>query len=164
MGVVNDFKKFAARGNLLDMAIGFTVGAAFTTIAKSLVNDIVMPPIGLLTGSSDFADLFLVLKEGELKAAPYATLADAQASGAVTWNYGVFVNAIIAFLLVTLAMFFIIRLANRAEETLEKQFGEAPKEAGEPNEKKCPHCRMTIPYRATRCGHCTSQLESVTEG
>ena len=104
MLVLQEFKKFAMRGSLVDMAIGFTVGAAFTTVAKSIVDDLVMPVVGLITGGADFSDLFLVLKVGE-KSPPYATLAEAQQSGAVTLNYGTFVNSVLAFLLVAIVMF-----------------------------------------------------------
>jgi large conductance mechanosensitive channel len=158
MALIADFKKFAMRGNLIDMAIGFTVGAAFTTIAKSLVNDIIMPPIGLMLGRSDFADMFVLLKPGAEVPPPYATLADAQAAGAVTLNYGLFGNAVLAFLLVTVAMFIIIRMANRAEDALEAQYATPPTKQ-EPDNKKCQFCRSTIPYKATRCAFCTSHLE-----
>lgn len=157
MSLANDFKKFAMRGNLVDLAIGFTVGAAFSTIAKSLVNDIIMPPVGLALGRSDFSDLFWVLKEGTEEAAPYATLASAQASGAVTINYGVFVNNLLAFVVVAIAMFFIIGIVNRADEALEAQFDD-PQQPEEPSTKKCPYCRTMIPFKATRCPQCTSQL------
>lgn len=162
LSVLQEFKKFALRGNLVDMAVGFTVGAAFSTVAKSVVSDILMPPLGLLLGSADFSDLFIVLKEGSKAAAPYATLAGAQASGAVTLNYGLFLNNVVAFILVAIAMFFIIRLMNRAEEALEERFGDKP-EAGEPTEKKCEFCRSTIPFKASRCPFCTSELGSQTE-
>ncbi|MBL8485040.1 MAG: large conductance mechanosensitive channel protein MscL, partial [Rhodocyclaceae bacterium] len=157
MSWFNDFKKFALRGNLLDLAIGFTVGAAFGTIAKSLVNDIIMPPVGLLIGRSDFSDFFLVLKDGPALHGPYLTLAKAQAAGAVTVNYGLFVNNLLAFLLVALAMFVVIRLVVRAEAALESHFDDEPA-AEEPPNKKCPFCRSIIPYRATRCPECTSFL------
>lgn len=157
MGMIKDFKKFALRGNLIDMAIGFTVGAAFATIAQSIVKDIVMPPIGMMLGRADFSDQFWLLRAGETAPAPYATLADAQAAGAVTINYGLFVNSVIAFLLVALAMFFIVRAVTRMQDALE---GGEPDQPGEPTDKKCPHCLMVIPYKATRCAHCTSQLEA----
>ncbi len=160
MSVLSEFKKFAIRGNVVDMAVGFTVGVAFTTVAKSLVSDIIMPPVGLLLGSSDFADLFFVLKKGANQAPPYETLAAAQEAGAVTINYGLFINNIIALLVVALAMFVIVRFINKAEDALEQQIGDAP-EAGEPTDKKCQYCRTTIPVKASRCPHCTSQLESV---
>lgn len=162
MGLAADFKKFALRGSVIDLAIGFTVGAAFSTIAKSLVGDVIMPPIGLFLGRSDFSDLFLVLKEGSKAAAPYATLADAQTAGAVTINYGVFVNNLLAFLVVTVAMFIVIRAVNRVEDSLESRFGDPP-QPGEPSDKKCPFCRSTIAYKAIRCPHCTSHLEVAEE-
>jgi len=156
--LIQDFKKFTMRGNMIDLAVGFTVGAAFTTIAKSLVNDIIMPPVGMLLGRSDFSDLFIVLKEGESDKAPYTTLAAAEAAGAVTINFGVFINALLAFLVVAIAMFLIIRAVNRAEDALDAQFGDAPSPQ-EPANKKCPYCRTTIEYKATRCPQCTSHLE-----
>jgi large conductance mechanosensitive channel len=158
MSLVSEFKKFTLRGNLVDMAVGFTVGAAFTTIARSLVDDVIMPPVGLLLGRSDFSDLFLLLRSGETAAPPYATLADAQAAGAVTINYGVFVNAVLAFLLVAIAMFLVIRAINRIERKLEREAGAAESAPSEPETKKCPFCFTTIPYKASRCPQCTSQL------
>ena len=158
MGLMADFKKFALRGNLIDLAIGFTVGAAFSTIAKSLVNDIIMPPVGLLLGSSDFSDLFVILKEGSKAGPPYATLAEAQSAGAVTINYGIFINSVIAFLIVALAMFAIIHAINRMEESMESKFGDPP-QPGDPANKKCPYCRSTIPFKAIRCPSCTSHIE-----
>ena len=163
MSVIQDFKKFAMRGNLIDLAIGFTVGAAFATVAKSLVNDIIMPPIGLITGNTDFADKFIVLRQGTEELAPYATLKDAQASGAVTLNYGAFVNNLMALLVIAIAMFIIIRIVNSFEDRLEDRFGEE-KPPEEPDEKKCPHCRMKIPYRAKKCGHCTADLADDAAG
>lgn len=156
MGWIGDFKKFALRGNLLDMAVGFTVGAAFTTVAKSLVSDIIMPPLGYVLGRSDFSDLFWVLSSESPPA--YNTLAEAQAAGAVTINYGLFINSIVSFLLVALAMFLIIRMVSRFDQQLEQAFGEKKPQPGDPENKKCPYCLSTIPYRATRCSSCTSQL------
>ncbi|GAA6141912.1 large-conductance mechanosensitive channel protein MscL [Hydrogenophaga sp. 5NK40-0174] len=155
-----DFSKFARRGNFVDLAVGFTVGAAFSTIAKSLVNDVLMPPIGLLIGRTDFTDLFWVLRSGPKADGPYVTLADAQAAGAVTLNYGVFVNSLVAFFVVALAMFFIIRMIQRAEERLDGMLDDGAPPPEEPLEKKCPYCRSTIAFRATRCPHCTSQLDT----
>ena len=161
-----EFKKFAMRGNVVDLAVGFTVGAAFGTVARSLVDDIIMPPVGLLLGGADFADMFVVLQAGAEAAPPYATLADAQAAGAVTWNYGLFFNNILTFLLVALAMFFLIRVINRMDQEMEEEF--APEKAEEgpelPSNKKCPYCLQTIPYKATRCPQCTSQLKATPEG
>jgi large conductance mechanosensitive channel len=159
--LLQDFKKFALRGNLLDMAIGFTVGAAFSTIAKSLVDNIIMPPIGLILGKADFSDLFVILKAGEKVAPPYVTLADAQAAGAVTINYGLFINNILALVLVALAMFFLLKVISKVERELEDRFyPREPAEQGEPQNKKCSYCLSTIPFRATRCGYCTSTLEN----
>lgn len=164
MGIFDEFKNFAMRGNVVDLAVGFTVGAAFSTVARSLVDDIIMPPVGLLIGQ-DFADSFIVLQEGnaEIAAQPYETLAQAQEAGAVTWNYGLFINTIITFLIVALAMFLIIRFINRLDAQMEEEFGEKPKEPSEPTNKKCPYCLQTIPYRATRCPQCTSHLETNAE-
>lgn len=160
MVIVEEFKKFVMRGNLVDMAIGFTVGAAFTTVAKSLVDDIIMPPIGLMLGGMDFADLFIVLKPGPEELAPYATLKDAQESGAVTLNYGRFFNNCLALFLVALAMFVFIRAFNRIDDALDEALDDdEPTTPETPKNKKCPHCRETIAYKATRCAHCTSELE-----
>ncbi len=145
-----EFKEFALRGNVVDMAVGIIIGAAFGTIVGSLVADVLMPPIGLLLGNVDFSNLFVVLKEGSA-AGPYASLAAAKAAGAVTLNYGVFINAIINFLIVALAIFFLIRGLNRL-----KRKQEAPAEV---TTKECPQCLSTIPLKAKRCAHCTAQLE-----
>lgn len=161
--ILEDFRKFAMRGNMIDLAIGFTVGAAFSTVAKSLVDDLIMPVVGLVIGNVDFEDLFILLREGTEKAPPYTTVADAQAAGAVTFNYGIFVNNVITFLVVALAMFFIIRLVNRIDDELEAEFGEEPKEEGQPTEKKCPYCLSTIPFKAVRCPACTSDLREQVE-
>ena len=149
--MLKEFKEFVMRGNVVDMAVGIIVGAAFGTIVKSLVSDIIMPPIGLLLGNVDFANLFAVLKEGAKAAGPYASLADAQAAGAVTINYGVFINTIISFIIVAFAIFLLIRKINE----LKKQ-EEAP--PAEPTTKDCPYCLTSIPIKATRCPHCTSKL------
>lgn len=165
MKFIEDFKKFALRGNMIDLAIGFTVGAAFTTVVKSMVNDLIMPPVGLLTGNADFSDLFTVLNVPEGTSVPEAgfqTLKAAQEAGAVTINYGVFLNSCLSLLIVAIAMFMIIRLVNRLDEQLDEAFGDPPS-ADEPTEKKCEFCRMTIAYRATRCPHCTSELGAVGE-
>ena len=148
--MLKEFKEFTLRGNVIDMAVGIIIGAAFGTIVKSLVNDIIMPPIGLLLGDVDFASLFILLKSGS-PAAPYVSLADAQAAGAVTINYGLFVNAVVSFLIVAFVMFLLIRGMNRM-----KREEEAP--PAEPTTKECPYCLSTIPIKASRCAHCTSQL------
>lgn len=147
--MLNEFKAFAMRGNVLDLAVGIIIGGAFGTIVKSLVDDVIMPPIGLALGNVDFSDLFLLLQPGPKAAAPYATLAEAQAAGAVTVNYGLFVNAVITFLIVALAVFLLVRAANRIRPV------ETP---ADPATKDCPFCRMSIPIGATRCPQCTSEL------
>ena len=162
MKIVGEFKKFALRGNMIDLAVGFTVGAAFTTIVKSLVSDVIMPPIGLLLGQADFANFFWLLKSGA-PLGPYATLADARAAGAVTINYGVFLDNTLAFLIVALSMFLVVRLINRLDSKLEDEFGQEKAVAGDPTEKKCPYCLSTIAFKAVRCPACTSQLETAAE-
>lgn len=149
--MLKEFKEFAMRGNVVDMAVGIIIGAAFGAIAKSLVSDIIMPPIGLLLGDVDFSSLFIVLKEGAV-AGPYASLADAQKAGAVTVNYGVFANTIVSFLIVAFAVFILIRNINK----LRRQ-EKAP--SAEPTTKECPYCLSVIPIKAVRCPHCTSELK-----
>jgi len=148
--MLKEFKEFALRGNVIDLAVGVIIGAAFGAIVTSLVNDVIMPPIGLLLGDVDFADLFILLKQGA-PAGPYATLADAQAAGAVTINYGLFVNAVVYFIIVALVIFLLIRAVNRMQREEEA----AP---AEPTTKECPYCRSTIDIQAVRCPHCTSDL------
>jgi len=150
--MLKEFKEFAMRGNVIDMAVGIIIGVAFGTIVKSLVSDIIMPPIGLLLGDVDFANLFTVLKDGTVPG-PYSTLADAQKASAVTVNYGVFVNTLISFIIVAFAVFLLIRQINKL-----KRKEEAP--PTEPTAKDCPYCLLSIPIKATRCPHCTSELES----
>ncbi len=145
--MLKEFKEFAMRGNVLDLAVGIIIGGAFGTIVKSLVDDVIMPPIGLALGNVDFADLFLLLKAGSKAAPPYATLAEAQAAGAVTVNYGIFVNAVITFLIVAFAVFLLVRAANRLR----------PPVPAAATTKECPYCRMAIPIGATRCPQCTSE-------
>ncbi len=140
------------------MAIGFTVGAAFTTIVKSIVNDIIMPPVGLVLGESDFSDLFLILKTPDNHSGVFSTLAEAQKAGAVTLNYGVFINNLITFLIIAFAMFLIVRLVNKLDSALDKDL-KKEKKPEEPEQKKCEFCRSTISYQATRCPNCTSLLE-----
>ncbi|MCA9731741.1 MAG: large conductance mechanosensitive channel protein MscL [Deferribacteres bacterium] len=126
-----EFKEFAMRGNVLDMAVGIIIGAAFGVIVKSLVADILMPPIGLLLGNVDFSNLFVVLKDGATAAAPYASLADAQAAGAVTINYGVFANHVISFLIVAFAVFMLVRGMNKLKRKEEEKPAEPPKPSDE---------------------------------
>jgi large conductance mechanosensitive channel len=146
--MAQEFKKFIMRGNILDLAVGIILGAAFGTVVSSLVNDIIMPPIGLLLGGVDFTNLFITLGPGH-----YASLADAQAAGAATINYGVFINTILSFLVVALAVFLLVRAVAR----LEKQEEPAPEPP--PATKKCPECLSDIPIEARRCAYCTVVLE-----
>jgi large conductance mechanosensitive channel len=143
-----EFREFAMRGNVADMAVGIIIGAAFGAIVKSLVDDVIMPPIGLLLGGVDFSNFFAVLKEGATPG-PYASLAAAKAAGAVTVNYGLFFNSIISFLIVAFAVFMLVRGLN----SMKRQEAPAP-----PNTKPCPFCASTIPLAAKRCPMCTSQL------
>jgi large conductance mechanosensitive channel len=146
--MLKEFREFAMRGNVLDMAIGIVIGAAFGKIITSVVNDILMPPIGLLLGKVDFSSLFI-----SLSGQHYATLAEAKAAGAATMNYGVFVNAVIDFIIVAFVIFVLVKQVNR--------FKRQPVPAAAPTTKECPFCLSVIPIGATRCGHCTSQLEGV---
>jgi large conductance mechanosensitive channel len=149
--MIKEFKEFAMRGNVVDMAVGIIIGAAFGAIVKSLVDDVIMPPIGLLLGNVDFSNLFVTLKQGAT-AGPYLTLADAKKAGAVTLSYGAFFNTIISFLIVAFSVFLLVKGMNK----LKRQQEEAP--AVEPTTKDCPHCLSTIPIKATKCAHCTSSL------
>ena len=146
-----EFKEFAMRGNVVDMAVGIIIGASFGGIISSLVADVIMPPIGLLLGDVDFSNLFVTLKQGAKTAGPYASLADAKAAGAVTVNIGVFINTVISFLIVAFAMFMVIRGVNRMKR-------EAPAPAAAPRTRDCPFCCTAIPIAAKRCPNCTSQL------
>ena len=148
--MLKDFKDFVMRGNVVDMAVGIIIGGAFGTIVKSLVSDVVMPPVGLLLGGVDFSDLFITLKEGAA-AGPYATLAAAQEAGAVTISYGLFFNAVISFLIVALAVFMMIRSLNKMQ-------AEEAEEPAEPTTKECGFCFSEVPIKATRCPNCTSEL------
>lgn len=149
--MLKEFKAFALRGNVLDLAVGIIIGGAFGTIVKSLVDDVIMPPIGLALGNVDFSNLFILLKPGVKAAPPYASLADAQAAGAVTINYGSFINNVVTFLIVAFAVFLVVRAANRLK----------PQEAAAaPTTRDCPYCRMAIPVAASRCPHCTSDLKA----
>ena len=152
--MLKEFKTFIMRGNVVDMAVGIIIGAAFTSIVKSLVDDVIMPPIGLLLGNIDFSNLFLVLREGKA-AGPYATLAAAKAAGAVTLSYGIFINTIISFLIVAFAVFVMIKQVNRFKS-------ESPPAA--PDTKECPYCISSIPIKAVKCPHCTSELKGSEGG
>jgi len=157
MALMKEFREFAVKGNVVDMAVGIIVGAAFGTIVKSLVDDIIMPPIGLLLGNVDFTDLFLVLKAGEAVTPPYETLAAARSAGAVTLNYGQFLSTVITFLIVSWSVFLLVKSINR----LRRQEEVAPVA---PTDKSCPFCTMSIPVTASRCPHCTSELTRAAAG
>jgi large conductance mechanosensitive channel len=150
MGMIKEFKEFAVKGNVVDLAVGVIIGGAFGTIVKSLVDDVIMPPIGLALGGVDFRDLFLTLREGAA-AGPYPTLAAAKEAGAVTINYGAFFNNVVSFLIVAFAVFLLVRAIN----SLKRKEAVAP---SAPDNKVCPQCATTIPIAAKRCPHCTSQL------
>ena len=143
--MLSEFKAFIMRGNVLDLAVAVVIGAAFGKIVTSLVNDLIMPPIGLLLGNVDFSNLFV-----SLSGVAYPSLAEAQKAGAATLNYGVFINAVVNFLIVAFAIFMVVKAANRVQ---------GPKTVAEPTTRECPHCLSTIPRRATRCAHCTQALQ-----
>ena len=145
--MLKEFREFAMRGNVVDMAVGIIIGVAFGAIVQSLVADVIMPPIGLILGNVDFSNLFVVLKEGAA-VAPYASLAEAQKAGAVTINYGKFLNAVVSFVIVAFAVFMLIRAINQLKR----------KEEAAPTTKECPQCFSAISIKAKRCPNCTSQL------
>jgi large conductance mechanosensitive channel len=148
--MLKEFKEFAMKGNVIDMAVGIIIGAAFGAIIKSLVDDVLMPPIGLLLGNVDFSNLFLIIKEGKV-AGPYSSLAAAKAAGAVSVNIGIFINTIISFLIVAFSVFLVIKNVNRMKK-------EPP--PPDPATKECPFCFTAIPVKATRCPNCTSELKT----
>jgi len=152
--MLQEFRTFIMRGNVLDLAIGIIIGAAFTSIVNSLVNDVIMPVVGLALGGVDFSNIYIPLKDGT-PPGPYATLADAQAAGAVTINIGLFVNAIISFLIIALVVFFIVRAVNRMTLAASRK----EDKPSEPVNKECPYCFTSIPIKATRCPNCTSELQ-----
>nr|WP_238974322.1 large-conductance mechanosensitive channel protein MscL [Leptospirillum ferriphilum] len=149
--MLKEFTKFMMRGNVLDMAVGIIIGAAFGKIVNSLVSDVIMPPIGLLLGKADFSNLFIVLREGS-QPGPYVSLVQAQKAGAVTLNYGLFINTVIAFLIVGFSVFLLIRWVNRLTAMVPKI------EPPPSSTKTCPFCLSVIPLGATRCSQCTSML------
>ncbi len=150
MGMMQEFKEFAVKGNVVDMAVGIIIGGAFGTIAKTLVSEVIMPPIGLLLGGIDFSSWFITLKEGAT-AGPYISLDAAKEAGAVTMNIGSFLNAVISFLIVAFVVFLLIKQVNK----LKREEPEA-----EPTTKSCDFCKSKIAIEATRCPHCTSTLSS----
>lgn len=149
--MLKEFKEFAMRGNVVDMAVGIIIGASFGSIVKSLVDDVIMPPIGLVLGNVDFSNLYIVMKDGLAAAAPYASLAEAKKAGAVTLNYGLFINAVVSFMIVAFAVFLLVRTINRLRQQEETT-------TAAPTTKACPHCFSEIAMQATRCPHCTSGL------
>ena len=155
--LATEFKKFAMRGNVIDMAVGIIIGAAFGRIVDSLVNDVIMPPLGLLLGRVDFTNLYFILKDGAGQA-PYASLDLAQKAGAITINYGVFVNTVISFLIVAFAVFMLIKTINKLQEQMDRKNAEDALKA-EPTTKICPFCFTSIDIRATRCPDCTSEIK-----
>ena len=144
--MLKEFKEFAMRGNVLDMAVGVVIGAAFGKIVTSFVGDVLMPPLGLLLGKVDFSNLFI-----SLSGTSYPSLAAAKAAGAATLNYGVFLNTVLDFLIVAFAIFLLIRQVNRLSK---------PAPAAAPTTKECPYCIGAVPLKATRCPHCTSELRA----
>jgi len=145
--MVKEFKEFIMRGNVVDMAVGIIIGAAFGKIVTSFVNDILMPPIGLLLGKMDFSNLFI-----DLSGQHYPTVAAAKAAGAATLNYGIFFNTALDFIIIAFAIFLLIRQVNRMKR---------PAPAPAPSTKECPFCLSAIPLKATRCPHCTSEIKAV---
>jgi large conductance mechanosensitive channel len=147
MSVMREFKEFAVKGNVVDLAVGVIIGAAFGKVVTSFVSDVLMPPIGRLLGGMDFTNLFI-----SLSGKSFATLAEAKAAGAPTLNYGVFLNAAIDFTIVAFAVFMLVRLMNRLRREV------APEPVAQPTTKECPFCLSAVPLKATRCAHCTSEL------
>src|SRR6266478_3262755 len=146
--ILKEFKEFAVKGNAVDLAVGVIIGAAFGGIINSLVKDVIMPPISLLTGGLDFSNKFIILRAAKDGSAAFNTSADAAKAGAITWNYGNFITLLFNFLIVAGAVFLLVRAINQLRHPAEKA----------PDQKECPACAMKIPIKATRCPHCTSQL------
>jgi len=152
---LKDFKAFIMRGNVVDLAVGIVIGVAFGVIINSLVRDVIMPPVGLALGNVDFTNLFAVLREGTV-AGPYPSLAAAQEAGAVSINYGVFINTIVSFIIIAAVVFFLVVRPVTQMRARQKAAEAAP----EPNTKECPYCYTSIPIKASRCPNCTSELKS----
>lgn len=151
--MLKDFRDFVTKGNILDLAVAFVLGAAFTVIIKSFVSDILMPPIGLIFGDSTLSDRFITLEDGGNVVGPYETLAAAKEAGAVTINYGNFIDAVIAFLIVGFVLFMLLRYVKRLQERSKEE-----EVAAAPTTKDCPFCHSTISLDASKCAFCTSQL------
>ena len=152
--IISEFKQFAIKGNVLDMAIGIIIGANFSKIVDSVVNDILMPPLGLLLGKVDFVNLFVVLKDGVKTPGPYESLEAAKQAGAVSLNIGVFLNTIISFTIVAFAVFLLIKVVNTLRKKMEQEAKDAPVTT-----KKCPFCCSTVDINATKCPNCTSNIK-----
>jgi large conductance mechanosensitive channel len=144
----NEFKEFAVKGNAVDLAVGVIIGAAFGSVITSLVKDVIMPPISLLTGGLDFSNQFVILRAAKDGSTAFHTPADAAKAGAITWNYGNFITLLINFLIVAAAVFLLVRVINEMRKPAAKV----------PDMKDCPACAMKIPIKATRCPHCTTEL------
>lgn len=151
MKLLEEFKAFAIKGNVIDLAVGVVIGGAFGTIVKSLVDDVIMPPIGLLIGNVDFSNLFVVLKQGSKQVGPYVSLAAAKSAGAVTLNIGLFVNALVSFTIVAFAIFMLLKGIHRLQREQDAQQTAIPS-------RTCPYCRCEIHPEASRCPHCTAEL------
>lgn len=147
--MLKEFKEFAVKGSVVDMAVGIMIGAAFTSVVSSAVQDLLMPPLSLVTGGLDFSQKFIVLKAGAT-APPYASLIQAKTAGATLLTYGQFINTLVSFLMVSLVLFFLVRWVNRLRR---------PDTPAAPNTRACPYCRTVIDLGATRCPNCTSSLE-----
>ncbi len=160
--LIQEFRDFITRGNAIDLAIGIIIGSAFSAVVNSIVDNLLMPPFGLILGNVDFQDLYILLREGEQALPPNATLQMAKEVGAVTFNYGQFITDLISFLLLGLGVFLIVRGINKLNALKEKMIDEE-KATAEKTEKECPYCRKRIPIQASRCPYCTSQLEGDEE-
>nr|Q3ANR9.1 RecName: Full=Large-conductance mechanosensitive channel [Chlorobium chlorochromatii CaD3] len=155
MSVMKEFKEFAVKGNVVDMAVGIIIGGAFGAIVNNLVSQVILPPLGLLIGGVDFSSLYIILKEGATQAAPYNSLAEATAAGAVTLNYGVFLNSVFSFVIMAFAVFLLVKSINMLRRTEgSKSAVPAPSTT-----KECPYCLSSVPLKATRCPQCTSELK-----
>jgi large conductance mechanosensitive channel len=156
----NEFRAFIRRGNVVDIAVGISVGTAFTALVKSFVDNLIMPPLALLLGYVDFTDRYLVLREGPTPG-PYVTLSASNAAGALTWRYGLFLNALVSFLITALAFFVLIKAFSKMAEARKSA---PPPTPPPPTAKSCPYCLGDVPLAATRCPHCTSHLPPPSEG
>src|SRR6266702_3909521 len=150
----NEFKEFAVKGNAVDLAVGVIIGATFGSVVTSLVKDVIMPPISVLSGGLDFSNKYVILRAAKDGSTPFNTPADGAKAGAITWNYGNFITLVINFLIVAAAIFLLVRLINQLRRPAEKA----------PDQKECPACAMKIPIKATRCPHCTCELTQAATG